>query len=387
MRRSLSGAAGTAPSACAGSAVTSSTCTRSPSGRSAPSHRAAHGRLAQLHHPAGLSPASTTTASKRSPDARLEHHRLGGVDHRPLERTGAAGGGRHERRQPRQRRPDPLRAPRSPAATARHSSPDVAVGEPAQRRGAVRVRQRDPAVQRLRRRRAVEGGVAGAAQQPGREHEQRRRGRVGRVEGGDDRAVRRLRGPVDARARGRCGAAPATSSDGGGGSVRSRPTPASSMSCAAAVPVSRLICAFHPSTGSGARSARHGRPSPSTLDLLLGGRQVDGAALAGALLPQQADLPQQLQAARPPSRRRARPARRRSRAAPASAPAPGARRWRSARRPRRGRAATAAPAADRRAAGWPPRSPSTGGCRGTRRPARTASPRAARPRRRARSPG
>ncbi len=78
------------------------------------------------------------------------------------------------------------------------------------------------------------------------------------------------------------------------GSVRRMPISPYIIRCAAAIPVSSEICAFQPSTGSGARNSR--RPlAVGGDDLLVRDRQVDAAALELTLLAQLADLAEQLE--------------------------------------------------------------------------------------------
>ncbi len=78
------------------------------------------------------------------------------------------------------------------------------------------------------------------------------------------------------------------------GSVRRMPISPYIIRCAAPIPVSSEICAFQPSTGSGARNSR--RPLAVAGDnFLVRDRQVDAAAFEFALLAQLADLAQQLQ--------------------------------------------------------------------------------------------
>ena len=106
-------------------------------------------------------------------------------------------------------------------------------------------------------------------------------------------------GPVDAQRAARRRAAARPPSARGGGIVRSSPTPPSSMMPRRAIPVSSEICALHSSTGSW--RAQHQAPAAAVgLDLLLGQRQVDRAAV---------------EAARRPAARRSRAAARSARAA------------------------------------------------------------------------
>ena len=170
----------------------------------------------------------------------------------------------------------------------------VPVGQAPQRRGDVRVRGRDRTVPGLLGGGAVERGVAGAAHELGRLVDERGAARVGR----------RRRSASTCPTLAPSGQAMPSAGRGGAqlshrlrraarGIVRSSPMPPSSMMVAAAMPVSREICAFHSSTGSGARSTSR-QPPPSGSSSCSGMRQVDGAAVeARARRSSRADLGQQ----------------------------------------------------------------------------------------------
>jgi hypothetical protein len=149
-------------------------------------------------------------------------------------------------------------------------------------------------VQHLLRLRAVEGGVAGAAQQPRREHEQRRGGRVGGVERGHDGAVRRPARPVDAEGD---RAAPQRLDVllRGGRQRAEQADLGVEHECGRGRTGEQADGGVPPLDGQ-LRAQDQGRPAGAVDDdLLLRRGQVDRPALARPGLPQPADLAQQLQ--------------------------------------------------------------------------------------------
>ena len=141
-------------------------------------------------------------------------------------------------------------------AVREHDLVRVAIGEPAQRRGDVRVRRGDAGVDRdrgrRRRVRRVELDVSGAAQQVRGLRQERGRVGIGAIETRGRRRPTSRRPATRRRARARCAATDRAATARAAGTVRRMPARASIMILAASMPASSEICAFQPSTGSGA---------------------------------------------------------------------------------------------------------------------------------------
>ena len=186
-------------------------------------------------------------------DPVLEQRRLDDVDALALDGARTPGAVGHLLRQVVEGGEHPLRG-RLSGDAARHSLRGVAVDEAAQRGRAVGVGRGHGGVRGEVRGDAVpEDRVARAAQQRRALLEEGRVVRQVRVEGADRaRAYETWCGQSMRSARAVRRSRP-TAPSGAAGRVRRTPVPWASIRSAAAIPVSREICAFQPSAGSGAR--------------------------------------------------------------------------------------------------------------------------------------
>ncbi len=275
------------------SASSSRTRTRVPGVSAAPSHRPRTARVVE-HHGALAVLGVDDHGVELLPLAAAQQPGLDGIDRGALDVAGAPVGRRHQTGQLGQR--GAQRVVGLPAGGQRQADLGAEpVDQPAQRRGDVRVRRGDAAVQRLLGRGAVERRVARAAQQGGRLLEERGVPGPGRVETRRSPSRGARRRASGRRARGRAARSRATSSGRAGGSVRSTPTPPSSISAAAHRPVSSEICAFQASTGRSPRRASV-QPPPSARTTSCSGVPSSMAPTVGGPLQQEpADLRQQRQ--------------------------------------------------------------------------------------------